>query len=115
VIPDADADFCDVTTTGRKSGRQHRIEIWFATAVDRDTIYLLAGGRERADWVRNLQASPDCAVLIGERTYVGHARIVEGTDEDEVARRLVHDKYARGDELTSWRGEALPIAIDLDT
>jgi deazaflavin-dependent oxidoreductase (nitroreductase family) len=114
VIPDADADFCYVTTTGRRSGRRHRIEIWFATASERDTIYLLAGGRERADWVRNLRVSPDCVVLIGERTYVGHARIVEGTDEDEIARTLVHDKYARGDDLTTWRGEALPVAIDLE-
>jgi deazaflavin-dependent oxidoreductase (nitroreductase family) len=115
VIPDADTDFCDVTTTGRKTGKHHRIEIWFAVAPDRNTIYLLAGGHERADWVRNLQASPDCVVHIGERTYVGNARFVEGTSEDEVARTLVHDKYAQGDDLARWRVQALPVAIDLET
>ncbi len=114
MIPNADADFCYVTTIGRTSGTHHRIEIWFAAAPARDTIYLLAGGRERADWVRNLQAEPDCVVDIGERRYVGHARFVEDTREDEIARALVHDKYARGDDLTRWRGEALPVAIDLE-
>ena len=26
---------------------------------------------------------------------------------------LVHDKYAQGDDLASWRASALPVAIDL--
>jgi deazaflavin-dependent oxidoreductase (nitroreductase family) len=114
VIPDAGADFCYVTTTGRKTGKRHRIEIWFAAAPARNTIYLLAGGRDHADWVRNLRATPECVVHIGDRTYAGHARVVEGTDEDEAARTLVHDKYTQGDDLTRWRKEALPVAIDLE-
>ena len=31
----------------------------------------------------------------------------------ERARTLVHDKYAHGEELASWRASALPVAIDL--
>jgi deazaflavin-dependent oxidoreductase (nitroreductase family) len=109
----AEVAFCYVTTTGRTTGRPHRIEIWFGAAPDRDTIYLLSGGRERADWVRNLVASPRCEVEIGERPFIGYGRVVEGTDEDEIARTIVHDKYASGDDLEEWRGEALPVAIDL--
>jgi len=106
-------DFCYVTTTGRTSGRPHRIEIWFAAHPERDTIFMLSGGRERADWVRNLVASPRCAVEIGDAHFVGYGRVIEGTDEDEAARTLVHDKYAQGDDLTGWRATALPVAIDL--
>jgi len=84
-------DFCYLTTTGRTSGDPHRIEIWFAPHQDRDTIFLLSGARERADWVR----------------------IVEGADDDETARTLVHDKCADGDDLARWRATALPVAIDL--
>lgn len=106
-------DFCYVTTTGRTTGKPHRIEIWFGAALDRNTIYLLSGGRERADWVRNLVAAPRCEVDIGETRFIGYGRVVEGTDEDEIARTIVHDKYASGDDLEEWRGEALPVAIDL--
>ena len=109
----ATLDFCYVITAGRTTGQPHRIEIWFAAAPGRDTIFMLSGGRERADWVRNLVASPRCAVDIGDRTFVGYARVIEGTDEDELARTLVHDKYAHGDDLKSWRATALPLAIDL--
>ena len=109
----ASLDFCYVTTTGRTTGRPHRIEIWFAADPARDTIFMLSGGRERADWVRNLVASPRCAVEIGGEQFVGYGRVIEGTDDDELARTLVHAKYAEGDELQSWRASALPVAIDL--
>ena len=106
-------DFGYVTTRGRTSGRPHRIEIWFAASPDSDTIFMLSGGRDRADWVRNLVASPRCTVEIGDARFTGYGRVIEGTDEDEPARTLVYDKYASGDDLASWRATALPIAIDL--
>ena len=106
-------DFCYVTTTGRTTGRPHRIEIWFAAQPEHDTIFMLSGGRERADWVRNLVASPRCTVEIGDEHFVGYGRVIEGTDEDELARTLVHDKYAHGDDLASWRATRFPLAIDL--
>jgi deazaflavin-dependent oxidoreductase (nitroreductase family) len=104
--------FCHLTTTGRRSGRPRRIEIWFA-ADDGETIYLLAGGRERAGWVRNLRASPAVTVEIGEGRFSGTARVVEGETEDATARRLVYEKYRDDDDLQEWRDTALPVAIDL--
>ena len=43
------------------------------------------------------------------------ARVVGDKGEDELARQLVHDKYAQpcGDDLTNWRRESLPVAVDL--
>jgi deazaflavin-dependent oxidoreductase (nitroreductase family) len=108
-------DFCYLTTTGRVTGDAHRIEIWFAAHPTRDTIYMLSGGRDRSDWVRNLLASPHCSIEIGDRRMVGYARLIEGGDDDELARTLVHDKYAHGDDLASWRATALPVAVDLST
>jgi deazaflavin-dependent oxidoreductase (nitroreductase family) len=103
-----------VTTTGRRSGRPHRIEIWFAAARDgRDRIYLLAGGRQRADWVRNLRRHADVRVEIGPCTFAGTASIIEGGPDDAVARRLVYEKYRTRDELEEWRDSALSVAIDL--
>jgi deazaflavin-dependent oxidoreductase (nitroreductase family) len=108
-----DEQYCYLTTTGRVSGRPHRIEIWFA--IDGKTLYLLSGGRERSDWVKNLRREPRVTIEIGRGVFAGQARIVEDDSEDQRARRLVHDKYAGGysGELTEWRGSALPIAIDL--
>jgi len=110
---DANLPFCYLTTAGRTTGKPHRIEIWFAQ--HERTLYMLAGGRERADWVANLVVQPDCMIELGAHTFTATARILqEGADEDELARTLVHDKYAQGNDLAQWRVEALPVAFDLD-
>jgi len=112
---EADTSFCYVRTRGRRTGRPHEIEIWFA--ADGDTLYLLSGGGARSDWVRNLRTEPAVAVRLGDTTRTGRARVVEaGTEEDARARRLVFDKYQPryGGDLGDWRGRALPVAIDLE-
>jgi deazaflavin-dependent oxidoreductase (nitroreductase family) len=110
----AAADYCYVTTTGRVTGNPHIIEIWFA--LEGETLYILAGGRERSDWVRNARKTPDVSVRIGETTFAARARTVEpDTDEDALARRLLVEKYGPrySGDLSNWGRTALPVAIDL--
>jgi deazaflavin-dependent oxidoreductase (nitroreductase family) len=108
-------DYLYLSTTGRRSGAEHRIEIWFA--LEGRTAFLLSGGGDRSDWVRNLRANPSVRVRIGARDFAATARVVEvASDEDKRARRMVFEKYAPGssDDLTGWRDSALPVALDLD-
>lgn len=77
----------------------------------------MSGGREKADWVRNIQAGGRVSVRVGERGVEGVARVVEaGTEEDALARRLLLSKYEPpgSEELESWGRSALAVAIDLD-
>jgi deazaflavin-dependent oxidoreductase (nitroreductase family) len=110
--------FCYLTTVGRVSGRPHTIEIWFA--LQGSTLYLLSGGGDRSDWVRNLSARPAVTVRIGRRDAAeraGSARVVEPlTAEDELARELVVAKYqpTYGGDLSGWRRASLPVAVDLE-
>lgn len=109
---DALAAVCDLETVGRVSGRPHVIEIWFAASDD--SVYMLAGGRERADWVKNLRRTPTVGVRIGGSRFRGEAAVIEGTDEERRARELVAAKYRLwqpGTELTGWAAEALPVAV----
>jgi deazaflavin-dependent oxidoreductase (nitroreductase family) len=113
-----DAQFCYLTTTGRVSGRPHTVEIWFAR---RDaTLYLLSGGGDRADWVRNLRRRPEVVVQVGRldaRELPGRARVLDpGTREDELARDLLVEKYqpGYGGDLSGWRRSSLPVAVDLE-
>ncbi|MFP5376203.1 MAG: nitroreductase family deazaflavin-dependent oxidoreductase [Acidimicrobiia bacterium] len=106
-------DYCHLTTTGRRTGRPHRIEIWYA--AEGNTLYLLAGGGRSSDWVRNLCADPNVLVELGGDVRPGLARVVETGHEADTARALVFGKYAPryGGDLTAWRRSALPIAVDL--
>ena len=82
-----------------------------------ETIYLMAGDRDRSDWVRNLMASPDVVVELGGRKRTTKARVVDdGTEEDATARRLMLEKYASGgDDLAEWGRSALVVALDWPT
>lgn len=108
----AGEDFCYLTTTGRVTGRPHEIEIWFA--IEGRTLYMLSGGRDRSDWVRNLRRTPEVTVWIAGERYEGEARVVEDADEDALARRLLVEKYERQPgSLANWRRTALAVAVDL--
>ena len=109
----ADLDFAYLTTTGRKTGEPHRIEIWFA--ISGQSVFLLSGGRDESDWVRNIMASPDVSLQIGEVTRPTKARLLEaGTDQDALARLLLVKKYASRDpdDLSEWGRESLAVAVD---
>jgi len=114
----AGAQFCYLTTTRRVSGRPHTIEIWFARQAA--TLYLLSGGGDRSDWVRNLRQRPEVVVRIGRRhakELPGRARVLDpGSAEDELARDLLVEKYqpTYGGDLTGWRQASLPVAVDLE-
>ena len=94
----ADDDCCDVTTTGRRSGRPHRIEIWFA--VGGEAVYLISGNGPTADWFRNLVADPNVVVDLGGETRRGVARVVTDPEERRRMGEVLGAKYP------SWQGDS---------
>jgi deazaflavin-dependent oxidoreductase (nitroreductase family) len=114
-VPDLAAEsFCYLTTVGRVTGRPHEIEIWFSLVPETRTLYMLAGGGDRSDWVKNLRREPAVTVRIAGEELKGTARVVEEAGEDGLARRLLVEKYERSPgELSGWRRRALPVAVDL--
>jgi deazaflavin-dependent oxidoreductase (nitroreductase family) len=122
--PDAAGeDYCYLTTRGRVSGEPREIEIWFALIPPGTgprhsgrgpTLFMLSGGQDRSNWVRNLLGDPAVTVRIGDVTRPGRARVVEDPAEDERARSLLFEKYSAryGGDLGNWRRTALPIAVD---
>ena len=75
----------DITTTGRRSGRPRRIEIWSFYV---DGKVLLMGYQGKHGWYANLLANPELIyhLKVGRRSDLpAAARII--TDKDE--RRLV--------------------------
>ena len=106
-------DYCYLTTTGRTSGNPHTIEIWFALAGS--TVYLLAGGGDASDWVRNIRREPRVGLRIGEDDMICRARVVEDPAEDALARGSLLDKYGPrySGDLQEWGRTSLPVAVEL--
>jgi len=111
-----DQDYCYLTTTGRVSGHPHEIEIWFG--INDSILYLLSGGGDKSDWVKNLLKNPSVTVRIAKHTFTGIARLVTDEQEDIKARTMLAEKYQEWEEgrtLSQWARTALPVAIDLDS
>jgi deazaflavin-dependent oxidoreductase (nitroreductase family) len=114
-----EAQYCYLTTTGRKSGQPREIEIWFGLIGS--TVYMLSGSGEdergpKAHWLRNILADPHVTVRIDDVTYPGVGRVVErGTAEDAAARALVVPKYqpGYGNDLTNWGRTSVVVAVDV--
>ena len=112
----ADEAYCYLTTTGRHSGAEHTIEIWFAARPPASSLYLISGGGDDADWVRNLLAHPEAAVRITDQQAQVRARLpMAPDDERDRAVRLLHGKYSSqvSGSLTDWQADAFIVALDL--
>lgn len=108
----AGEDFCNLTTTGRVTGRPHTVEIWFA--IQNLTLFILSGGLDQADWVKNALRQPRVSFKIRDHVFEGLARRVKNEDEDALARKLLFDKYSpTDDDLEEWARTSLPMAFDL--
>lgn len=108
-----------LTTIGRVTGRPHEIEIWFAVEPESAgrTLYLLSGGRDRADWVRNVGRHSSVNFRVNGTTHSGTARIVRPDEPvDRRIREVVAEKYdqrSANGELNNWARTSLPVVIDL--
>ena len=85
----------ELTTTGRKSGKEHTKPIWFV--VDGGKILLQAGKDGKTDWYQNLLKTPAVTARQGDYTFRGKAVPVTDPARVEKIHRLFLDKYT-----TAW-------------
>ena len=85
-----EGQFLYLTTTGWKTGRKHRIEIWFVEY--REKYYVMSEGRERAHWVQNITRNPKVSFSAGGKSFLGTGKVVEGNPAAGV-KKLMKTKY----------------------
>jgi deazaflavin-dependent oxidoreductase (nitroreductase family) len=99
----------DITTTGRRSGQQRRIEIWFYNV---DGRVFLSGTPGRRDWYANLAANPEFVFHLKQSARAdlpARARLVtDPTDRREIVEGIFRTRAASGD-VDRWV-EGSPIA-----
>lgn len=94
------------------TGDPHETEIWFA--LNDGVLYMLSGGAERSDWVKNLKANPEVTIRLGAETRTANVRVVTEPEEDALARRMLVEKYRPrySGELDAWGRTSLPVAVE---
>jgi deazaflavin-dependent oxidoreductase (nitroreductase family) len=86
----------EIVTKGRRTGREHRVEIWFGI-LDGD-VCLLSGNGPGADWFRNALADPRVTIDVDGAIFVGRARVAHSGKERAAIGALMRAKYP-------WEGD----------
>ena len=105
-------EYCYLTTKGRKTGNPHEIEIWFV--IHGDSLYLMSGGMDKSDWVRNLIEEPKVTIRISSQNFDAHARVVKNEAEENPIREMMADKYRERESngsLSEWAQAALVVGF----
>ena len=105
-----EAVYAYLSTIGRVTGKTHRIEIWFVRAGM--TAYIL-NDAGRSNWVMNVRANPHVTLEIGNTKFAAQARVARD-GEDQLARRLLFEKYTSEKELRTFTEASTTIVVAFD-
>ena len=102
-------EYCYLTTRGRVTGKPHKIEIWFI--VHEDAVYLMSGGMDKSDWVKNLLKEPLVTLRIAGQTFAALASPLKGTPTEDMVRMKMALKYKEweGQGPSKWARTALVV------
>ncbi len=83
-----------MTTVGWKTGKKHRIEIWFVKHNEK--YFVISELGKNAHWIQNISHNPKITFSIGGTTFDGIARIINPNNESELTAQvleLMNEKY----------------------
>lgn len=105
----------DITTTGRKSGRGVRKEIWFHNL---DGELYITGTPGKRDWYANLVENPDFTFHLkqsAEADLPARATpITEGEQRRAILGRILANINRPPEELERWVAESPLVAVEID-
>lgn len=100
-----------LTTTGRRTGRPHRVGLTYLPLGSGVAVVGSNGGAPKhPDWILNLRAHPQATVQIGGARVVLQAREATGKERDDLWERAVaaYPRYAAYRRRT---GRRIPVVI----
>jgi len=103
----------ELTTIGRKSGKEHTRPVWFA--VSEGKILVQAGKNGKTDWYRNLKRNPSVKLRAGEYAFRARVRLVTDPAQVERIHKLFLHKYTTAWLLSfvgSSLGRGLPVELN---
>jgi deazaflavin-dependent oxidoreductase (nitroreductase family) len=74
-----------LTTTGRKSGEPRALPLIYGTVGKSYIVIASKGGMpDHPLWYRNLEAQPECELMVGAKAVSASARTAEGEERERI-------------------------------
>jgi proline iminopeptidase len=79
-----------LTTTGRKSGEPRALPLIYGAFDDAYVVIASKGGMPKHPiWFLNLEAKPECALMVGAKAVSARARVAEGAERERLWAKMV--------------------------
>ena len=103
-----------LTTTGRKSGEPRALPLIYGEAGKGYVVVASKGGMpQHPIWYLNLEANPDCELMVGARRVSARARVAEGEERERLWKRMA-EIYPPYDEYRQRAGARIIPVVVLD-
>ena len=101
-----------LTTKGRKSGKPRALPLIYGEAGDAYVIIASKGGLPNHPiWFLNLQADPECELMVGSKAVRARARVAEGEERERLWQQMAKI-YPPYDEYQQRAGErTIPVVV----
>ena len=106
----------DITTTGRKTGQPHRIEIWLHYFEGK--IYLCGNPNQKKDWYANLCANPQFTYHLKESVTLdvpASARLVHDVQQRRKVLAFIISRQPEPQDLEHWVRHARLVEVLLES
>ena len=101
-----------LTTTGRKSGEPRALPLIYGEAGNGYVIIASKGGMPNHPiWYLNLEANPECELMVGPKAVSARARIAEGEERARLWKQMAQI-YPAYDEYQERAGaRTIPVVV----
>jgi deazaflavin-dependent oxidoreductase (nitroreductase family) len=100
-----------LTTTGRKSGKEHTMPLIFGEDGGSQVLVASRGGApEHPGWYLNLEANPEVGVQVKGDTFRARARTAEG-EERERLWKMMNEIWPHYDEYQTKTTRQIPVVV----
>jgi deazaflavin-dependent oxidoreductase (nitroreductase family) len=101
-----------LTTIGRKSGRRRAAPLIYGEAGGSYVVIGSKGGMPTHPlWYLNLEANPECELMVGPKAVSARARVAEGEERERLWRQManVYPPYDEYQERAG--GRTIPVVV----
>ena len=79
-----------LTTTGRKSGEARPLPLIYGEVANSYAVIASKGGKpDHPFWYLNLEAKPECELMVGDKPVSARARVAEGEERQQIWDQMV--------------------------
>jgi deazaflavin-dependent oxidoreductase (nitroreductase family) len=100
-----------LTTTGRKSGEPRALPLLYGAVGDSYAVIASKGGMpDHPLWYLNLEANPECELMVGAKAVSARARVAEGEERERIWAQMA-ETYPPYLEYQKSTERTIPVVV----